>query len=117
VNKPACEYRNAHLPDYAYEADLAPFNVFSGLHRRPRGIHLALAYLMFRTSSSLRDPLSLRDWIVSVQIRIRAGRVETVGAELYLEGRTRWLGNAWTLSEDMQTPISGRKPTRSREPS
>jgi len=101
VNKSACADHNAHLPDYAYEVDLAPFNVMSGGSQQTGPIRRALAVLMIRTSSSFRDPLSLRDWLTEVQICIRAGRVETVRAELYVEGSTRWLGNGWELSAGM----------------
>ena len=100
-DKAECEYHNAHIPDYSYEVQLSPFNVWSALQQQTGNIHHALAILMFRTSSFLRDPLSLRDWVVFTNIGIRAGRVEAIGSGLYVEGRARWLGNTWELSADM----------------
>jgi hypothetical protein len=96
-----CEYHNAHLPDYAYDVGLSPFNVFSAPDRQTGRLHRALVALMIQTPSSWRDPFSLRDWEVFADIRIRAGRVETVNSGLFVEGRTRWLGNTWELSADM----------------
>jgi hypothetical protein len=108
-DKAVCEDRNARIPDYFYEIQLSPFDVFSALHQRPTGIHLALAALMFRVPSLCRDPLSLRDWVGNVEIGIRGGRVDSVVGALYVEGRTRWLGNSWQLSADMPNPDMRQK--------
>lgn len=98
--KAACKDRNAHIPDYTYEIDLSPFNVFSAMHQELRGIHLTLGYLMFRTPIFVRNLVSLRDWDAFAYIGIRAGRVEIVGCGLFVEGRDRWLGHSWRLSTD-----------------
>jgi hypothetical protein len=102
--KANCEYHNAHLPDYAYGIGLSPFNVFSAPDRQTGRLHRALVALMIQTPSSWRDPFSLRDWEVFTDVRIRAGHVEAVNSGLYVEGRTRWLGNTWELSADMNHP-------------
>jgi hypothetical protein len=95
------EYLNAHLPDYTYEVDLSPFNVFSERHQPSRGIHRAIAVSMFQTSIFLRNLFSLRNWDAFAYISIRAGRVEGVTSGLFVEGRTKWLGHSWHLSGDM----------------
>jgi hypothetical protein len=100
-DKAECEYRNARIPDYAYYLDLSPFDVMSALNRQTGRLHRALAALMFQTSNSWRDPFSLRDWLVYVQINIHAGRVEEINSGLFVGGSTRWLGNTWVLSADM----------------
>jgi hypothetical protein len=99
--KAQCDYQNSHILDYAYEVDLSPFHVFSGWNLPKGRIQSAIAKLMIETPSSWRDPLSLRNWLVYVHVRIRAGRVEAVHSGLFVEGRTRWLGNTWELSADM----------------
>ena len=99
-NKADCEYYNAHIPDYAYGVGISPFNVMSAPERQTGGLHRALAALMIQTPSSWRDPFSLRDWEVFADIHIRAGHVQKVFSGLYVEGRTRWLGNTWELSAD-----------------
>jgi len=101
VNKADCAFHNAHLPDYAWEVDLSPFNVFSAPDRPGGRLHRAMTALMIETPSSWRDPLSLRDSIVFVQVSIRAQHVDTVYTGLYVEGRTRWLGNNWQLAADI----------------
>jgi hypothetical protein len=98
------EYRNAHRPDYSYGVELSPFNVFSAMYQQPRGIHLALTYIMFRTPIFLRNFLSLRNWRAFAYINIRGGRVENVGSGLFVEGRTRWLGHSWGLSTEVLNP-------------
>ena len=103
------EYWNAHRPDYTYEVDLSPFDALSALHQRPRGIHLALAYLMFRTPIFLRNLLSLRDWNAFAYIRIRGGHVEGVSSGLFVEGSTRWLGHSWHLLGEMFPPSLPQK--------
>jgi hypothetical protein len=101
-NKADCEYFNAHIADYTYGVGISPFNVMSAPERQTGRLHRALAALMIQTPSSWRDPFSLRDWEVFADIHIRAGRVQKVSSGLYVEGRTRWLGNTWELSEDMR---------------
>jgi hypothetical protein len=64
---------------------------------------------MFRVPSLWRDPVSLRDWFGNVEIGIRGGRVDTVVGSLYVEGRTRWLGNSWQLFADMPNSDMRRK--------
>ena len=91
------EYEKAHRPDYTYEVDLSPFNVFAAMHQQPRGVHLALAYLMFRTPIFLRNLLSMRDWRAFTYIAIRGGRVEGVSSGLWVEGSASWLGHSWHL--------------------
>ncbi len=99
--KAECEYQNAHIPDYAYDIHLSPFQAFSRPDQQTGRLHHALEVLMYQTPSSWRDPISLRDWLVYAQINIRAGRVEAVDSGLFVEGRTRWLGNTWELSAEM----------------
>lgn len=100
ADKAGCEYQNAHLPDYAYDFDYAPFNVLSQPDRRTGQLRRAITTLMIQTPSSWRDPLSLRNWLIEVQICIRGGRVENVYGSLFVEGRTHWLGNTWELVEE-----------------
>jgi len=104
VDKAACEYENAHRPDYQYEIALSPFKVLPSTltQARPERIHRLLTFLMIRTPSEWRDPFSLRDTWTQVAISIRAGRVVAVSGNLYVEGRTRWLGNSWYLSSETQ---------------
>jgi hypothetical protein len=108
------DYWNAHRPDYTYEVDLSPFDAFSAMHQRPRGVHLALAYLMFRTPIILRNLLSLRDWRAFAYVSIRGGRVEGVSSGLFVEGSTCWLGHSWHLLREM-FPLSLPQKTYSAE--
>lgn len=101
VDKASCEYHNAHLSDYAYEVDLSPFNIMSGRAQESGRFHRALAALMIGTPSSWRDPFSMRDWSVYAQVLIRSGHVEGVHSGLFVEGRSRWLGDTWDLSREM----------------
>lgn len=101
-DKAACEYQNVHRPDYSYGLALSPFDVMSSPKDQTGRVHRLLSLLMGRTPSELRDPISMRDWLVGVEISIRGGRVVAVGGYLYVEGRNRWLGNTWTLSEEMR---------------
>ena len=100
-DKAYCEYQNAHIPDYTYEIQLSPFNVFSALYKQISGPQRAIALLMFRIPSFWREPLSLRAWMIYVTVPIRAGRVVGVHGAVYVEGRIRWLANTWALSADM----------------
>jgi hypothetical protein len=100
-DKAACEYQNAHRPDYSYGFALSPFDVMYSPKDQTGHVHRLLSILMIRTPSALRDPISMRDWLVGVEISIRGGRVVAVGGYLYVEGRNRWLGNTWTLSAEM----------------
>jgi len=109
ADKAGCEYYNAHLPDYAYGIGLSPFGVMFAPDRQAGRIRSALAALMIETPSSWRDPLSLRDWEVFADFRIRAGRVEAIHGGIYLEGRTRWLGNTWELVADLPHPEMPQK--------
>ena len=98
ADKAECEFQNANLPDYAYEIDFSPFNLVDLASDQKTGLlHHALAAMMYRTSSSWRDPVSLRDWIVYAQVNIRAGHVKSVDSGLFVEGRTGWLGDTWYL--------------------
>jgi hypothetical protein len=79
-------YWNAHHPDYTYEVTISPFDLFGThliRHQQPRGIDLALAYLMFRTPIFLRNLVSLRDWDAFAAISIRGGRVEAVAVSTW----------------------------------
>jgi hypothetical protein len=100
-DKADCAFRNAHIPDFTYEFEVSPFNVFDALNRQLKGIHRIVALIMFRAPNSLRDPLSLRAWLVYISVPIRAQRVEGIQGGLYVEGRTRWLANTWNVSGDM----------------
>jgi len=103
-----CETPKAPNYDYWYEVDLSPFDLFS--RNLPKGrLGRALEYLMYWTSSSWRDPLSLRNSMVDVSIDIRAGRVEVVHGGLYVEGRNGWLGNIWDVAQDMSRHDMGSK--------
>jgi hypothetical protein len=100
VDKAACEYQNAHRPDYSYGFALSPFDVMSSPNQTGR-VHHLLSILMIRTPSVLRDAISMRNWLVGAEISIRGGRVVSVGGYLYVEGRNRWLGNTWGLFAEM----------------
>jgi hypothetical protein len=104
VSKADCEYRNAHVSDYAYEVDLSPFNVAQSPERSTGRVHRLMAALMYGTDSSWRNALSLRDWTVFAQIKIRGGRVCGVYSGVFVEGRTRWLGDTWVLSDRVEMP-------------
>ena len=101
VDKAVCEYQNAHRPDYCYGFAISPFDVMSSLKDQTGRVHHLLSILMIRTPSALRDPISMRDWLVGVEISIRGGRVVATGGYLYVEGRNRWLGNTWGLFAEM----------------
>lgn len=103
VDKAACEYENEHRPDYQYGIALSPFNVLPSTltEAQPGRIHRLLTYLMIRTPSEWRDPLSMRDTWTVVDISIRARRVVAVRGDLYVKGRHRWLGNSWRLSAEL----------------
>lgn len=101
VDKGACEYQNAHRPDYQYSIALSPFSVVSSPKTQVGRVRHFLSVLMIRAPSEWRDPFSLRDWLVDVEISIRAGRVVNVSGCLYVEGRNRWLGNVWSLSPEI----------------
>lgn len=109
VDKEECEYQNARIPDYIYEMEVSPFHVFSPPDDQAGRVHHVLSVLMFQTRSSWRDPFSLRDWTVEANISMRAGRVEAVSGAVYVEGRTRWLGNTWRLSAEMPRLDLGSK--------
>jgi hypothetical protein len=99
-DKASCERFNANLPDYAYEVDIAPFNVLSVTPPQTGRFRRVLTFLMIQTPSSLRNPISLRDWLTEVQICIRGGHVVNVYSSVFVEGRNRWLGSTWELSSD-----------------
>jgi hypothetical protein len=101
VDKAECEYQNAHRPDYQYSIALSPFSVMSFPKTQTGGVRHFLSVLMVGTPSAWRDPFSLRDWLVDVEVSIRARRVVAVDSYLYVEGRNRWLGNTWRLSAEM----------------
>jgi hypothetical protein len=103
VDKANCAYQNAHRPDYQYGFALSPFKVMPSTPTQARTgrVHHLLTFLMIRTPSEWRDPFSLRDSWTDVEVSIRAGRVVAVSGELYVEGRNRWLGNTWRLSDEM----------------
>lgn len=101
VDKAACEYQDAHLPDYQYRIALSPFKVISSPKSQVGHVRHFLSVLMVRVPSEWRDPYSLRDWLVDVEIGVRARRVVSVSGYLYVEGRHRWLGNEWSLSAEL----------------
>ena len=51
--------------------------------------------------ASVRAPFGLRDWVSSVDINIRDGRVSKVIGEVLVEGRSRWLNHEWSLVNEM----------------
>jgi hypothetical protein len=109
TDKVGCEYQNAHRPDYNYGFALSPFDVMSSRKDLTGRVQRLLSVLMIRTPSEWRDPFALRDWLVDVEISVRAGRVVAVGGYLYVEGRNRWLGNTWRLSAQMPDPDMRQK--------
>lgn len=103
VDKSACEEEKARTPEYQYGIALAPFDVISSPKKQAGWIRHFLIALMIRIPSEWRDPISLRDWMVDVEISIRARRVVAVHSDLFVEGRSRWLGSTWSLSADEPT--------------
>ncbi len=95
-----CDYQNAHKPDFSYEFEMSPYHIFE-LKDQLKGLHRIVALLMVRTSSLWRGPLSMRLWLIYVNIPIKAGRVDRVNGGVYVEGRTRWLANTWHVHAEM----------------
>jgi hypothetical protein len=93
-----CAYMNSQLPDYSYEIELSPFQIFEATHTELHGIRWQLARLMFQTPSRWREAFALRTWMLYTQIKIRSARVVGVSSGLYVEGQDRWLGHDWSLA-------------------
>ena len=72
----------------SYEIRLSPFQVFSNGHG-------AMAYVMVYVPNYLRGLLGLRNWLVTVDVRVQEGRVKSVNGDAFVEGGSRWLGNSW----------------------
>jgi hypothetical protein len=75
----------------SYEIKLSPFQVFSNGHG-------AMAYVMAYVPNYLRGFLGLRNWLVTVGVRVQKGRVKSVNGDVFVEGGSRWLGNSWHKS-------------------
>ena len=104
-----CEVPKAPDYDYRYEVELSPFQLWPRSGQELKGFRQVLARLVFMTPSALREPLSMRASWIYVLIAIRGGRVESVSGHLFVEGRTRWLGHAWTLSNELPDPNSPQR--------
>lgn len=99
--KGECEDENARRPDYAYNLDLSPLHAFPESYSPKDLLRRAISYWMYEVPRSWREPFFLRDSIVDVSIGIRAGQVISVHAGLFVEGRTRWLGDSWNVATEM----------------
>jgi hypothetical protein len=80
------------LEDYNYVLEVNPwrFPALSIQNSVPIGKSL---------NPRLRRAIALRNWMVWCEIAIRQHRVVAVQAEMYVEGKTMWLGTSWRLSE------------------
>jgi hypothetical protein len=96
-----CEYQNARRPDYAYNLELAPLHALPESHPPKDLLGRAISYLMYEVPRAWREPFFLRNSIVDVSIGIRGGQVISVHAGLFVEGRTRWLGDTWNVAREM----------------
>lgn len=51
------------------------------------------------TNARFRRAVGLRQWLITSEIAIRKQQVVAVQADVYVEGKTMWLGTSWRLSE------------------
>jgi hypothetical protein len=107
------EYERAlrTYPDYDYSILVNPWGFptiapESDLRARFKAV---LRSAMEVVPASVRAPFGLRDWVSSVDIYIRDGRVSKVTGEVLVEGRSRWLNHEWSLVNEMP-----RESTQSR---
>lgn len=99
------EYERAlrTYPDYDYSILVNPWGfptITPESDSRPR-LKAALRSAMENVPARVRAPLGLRDWVSSVDINIRDGRVSKVIGEVLVEGRTRWLNHEWSLVDEI----------------
>jgi hypothetical protein len=80
------------LEDYNYVFEINPwrFPTFLNLRSAPIGNGL---------NRRFRRAIALRQWMVESEISIKQHRVVAVQEEMYVEGKTMWLGTSWRLSE------------------
>lgn len=93
VNKYKPDFDNS---DYEYAVQVNPWH-YDTLPGYTSGVHRVVRSLVKRTRPEWRHALGLRKWLVAGDIRIRAGRVESVSGQMIAEGRDKWLGGEWNL--------------------
>lgn len=99
IDRDEYDYEINFQCDNKYELGVSPFgsNVASPDSRWIRTLRVARE----RAPRHLRPLLGLRDWGTTVEIAMRAGRVQSVSAMTLVEGRSQWIGQSWELAERM----------------
>lgn len=99
------EYERAlrTYPDYDYSILVNPwgFPTIAPESDSRRRLKAVLRSAMEVVPASVRAPFGLRDWLSSVDINIRDGRVSKVSGMVLVEGRSRWLNYEWSLVSEM----------------
>jgi hypothetical protein len=111
LDKSDYEHALRTYPDYDYSILVNPWGfptIAPESDSRPR-LKAALRSAMEVVPASIRAPFGLRDWVSSVDINIRDGRVSKVTGVVLVEGRSRWLNHQWSLvSEIPREPMQAR---------
>lgn len=93
VNKYKPDYDDS---DYQYAVQVNPWR-YDTLPGYTSRIHRVIRSLVKRTRPEWRHSLGLRKWLVEGDIRIKAGRIDSVSGSLIAEGKDKWLGGEWNL--------------------
>lgn len=80
------------LEDYNYVLEINPWRFPTISNPMSVPIRKAL-------NPRLRRAIALRNWMVWSEIAIKQHQVVAIQAETYVEGKTKWLGTVWRLSE------------------
>jgi hypothetical protein len=98
IDRDEYDYETDRLSDHKYELAVSPFGSFSFEVGR---LAEALGAVRRVVPLHLRMVLGIRDWTTRVELSIQKGRVQSVSAMTFVEGRSEWLGHRWELADGM----------------
>jgi hypothetical protein len=95
------EYQLPLLPDYEYAVEVNPWGFYTLPNPQRSRLQDVLRAVINGVPAPLRSRVGMRDWLATVDIAIRGGRVSRVSAAVFVEGRSQWIGHEWTLAGEM----------------
>ncbi len=102
IDRDEYEYQKNLVPDYRYALVVSPYGLFpEDVRAGESHIGRAVRAAINNTHAQLRSVLGMRDWGAEVDVAVRGGRVQSVSEMVVVEGRSRWLGHRWELTDAM----------------
>jgi hypothetical protein len=111
IDKDEYDYQRSLLSDHKYELAISPFGSFAyRVGRLPEAIRAGREAIPMR----LRPVLGMGDWSTRVELSIREGRVQSLSAMTFVEGRVPLLEDI--TNPDPRTDSAGSPQQRPQAP-